>query len=678
MCLPEECSVVRGCKARQDALLRRIFEASGESWTVEDYEQEADFQVLQLIPDDWAEVSQRNMEESDAKWVACVGDSRASTVAAKPIHCSQEVLLELMSQEDVNARVPGDLRVLALQLESKNLSGLPRQLVQTQVLHSQRRLLKHFKTVVDLCIVQNCTFVFSQRILSMQRDVMRTIQSIKPMFARNLIMDQAMFLARFMMRECRGVKDDPWRMCWPDLAMKWLGEMLSPDGAQIAFQLRALTVSKSNQSQEFFHEMMTDVMIPPGLCFWSVCDDDLERADRVVSAIRGFFFYIITDQQVSYAESLANECRSRCFVLWKTSDRLQAYEFSRKFLQFMHLRYLRALCETDDCIAAVREEQEAMSRSYDFLRYFVPNVLVEYFGSETRLDIETLIVGLTLSAVCIVFAMVALVFGKSLWKFQRMMVLVGISVILWCALSVACLCLFGLAPHLSVSLNFFPSSRRMQDIAVVMSWSLGVIGMLQVAVFSVFLQQWIEALFELTSLRYPRVVQVSRIVLIGLNVGAVLTVVICLIYWTTQIYDAFRFDEAVSFLWKMCCVFSLISLAVVFLTCICCFIGLGFLLRRKLSYGAVLGTLALFVSVLFGQTLRVLYFFGEMFPLTGMTPMLYHGVGLFFISMPLCVFVFGAEVAFRKRAAGTKAEYELPSNNESNSVPLIPRAYEDY
>lgn len=677
MCLPEECSVVRGCKARETALLKRIFEASGESWRVEQYRQEADFQVAQLTPDDWVEISRVNKEESDAKWADCVGDSIINHIVADGVRCSQETLLVLMNKEDSNARIPGDLGDLARQLENSTLGGISRLLIQSQLLHSQRRVLGHLKTVADLCIAKNCTQVFSQRISTMEDDIMSTIRSIKPMFARNLQVSQALFLARFMMRQCRGFKDDPWRMCWPEVAMKWLAEIDHPNANQIDFQIRSLTVSKSNQSDQFFGDLMTDVTAPTSLCFWSACPEDEDRALRIVEALGEYFLYIITEQQVSDVESLAKSCRIGCFVIWGVSDRLQTYQLSRKFLQFMHLRYLRALCESNACIAAVQEAQEMMSSRNDFLRFFVPNVYAELFNIQTRLDAVTLISGLTFNAVCILLSIVTLIFGRNLWKYQKMMVFVGFSIILWCSLSIAAICLFGFSPHLSTSLNYFPSVEEAIAIRLVLVWSMGVIGILQLFVFSVFLQQWIEALLELSKWSYHRVGQVSRIVLICLNLGSIITVLILLIYWTSQKSIIIKAYDGSEVLFKTVVVLSFVSLALVFCTCVCCCVGLVFLFRRKLNYRAILGSLGLFLAVLLGQVLRVLYYFADsMYETRGMTPLLHHGVGLFLISIPLCVFVIGAEIALRKRVAVVESDLDL--SGDSNSVPLIPKAYENY
>lgn len=183
---------------------------------------------------------------------------------------------------------------------------------------------------------------------------------------------------------------------------------------------------------------------------------------------------------------------------------------------------------------------------------------------------------------------------------------------------------------------------------------------------------------HLGSWDFPRVGRVSQVGLICLNVICQLAMLISLIYWTVMLSgNMYVLRYGTLFLWKLCLAASLVSLTLVLGTCICCFAGFVVLFRRKTSYWAVLGSAGLFSCVLLGQLLRSLYFFALEFELDGVTPMLHYAVGQFLISIPLCIFIFGAEFAFRKRTVSPSTDNAI-STDDSNAVPLIPKAYEDF
>lgn len=414
--------------------------------------------------------------------------------------------MDLVDQDDAQCRVPLHPKFIDDNISAKH-SMRPRVKIA-----SMRWILNHLQACLEQCLnVAACRDAFSERTSQVRASLFSSYARLHPLSWADPPSDVSML--QLTQRPCKA-STDPFKMCIQELGTRALAfHDETPTQEALNLVLQATIPTNSSDSAAWFTRVLAaSLNRTASLPFVSHrfvgAADALETAIRIAYPLDRDGFRWLTPMQAEELRRQASTCLFRC--RWKD---LAAFTVDDVVLVQNHLSlkfsyFVRLICESQECIAAVREAQWQILRKngLGLLNVYLPtaqrdngvaapSVLLDVFPS----DVLYCILATTIDGLGAVVALGLIVF---VWKrneasFLKLMLLILTFVMIISLLRIALHFMFTYSYRLRIT-NLNPaSSEPLLRFALLAFWTESGSALALLFVVTIVLVQWVTALAQL-------------------------------------------------------------------------------------------------------------------------------------------------------------------------------------
>ncbi len=586
---------------------------------------EATFQLASIVPLDAETVWQHRIASWKIVLDACWQEQKLANLSrpGNGLGCSR--LLQLDNLRILAASTPESLPSVKAMLTNASFPML-REVMENRVGACATRDRSHAVKCRAMCGVSAvCQSVFGSLVSSTTTEVM-----LSSLLTANIPLNGFAFGGfgvSYFSRPCLG-SSVPWEMCHRELwIVRYFNAVVDTD--LIALMLAA--IEPVNEKSFLFQRVESVLQIDDrdrngGVCFWDVCNGTMSRAEDV----RSYFSSATVDENgtlwyPSYSLTSTNvrfvkECWFGCALRSLVTKKMQLALRKREYCKYDFLFRMRIYCPDDQCIRTVDAIRTQIFEASN-LRFVALQPEKFFYDQAFSPDRGVVAIGLVVSALGLLVSFMVIWWGKAVWSVPhlRVLVFIGFGVFLWCLLRLIWWVSFtplGESWTEISSGDVFLNMFAWDFVAKIFQyWTDMVVLCIQIILFSLLLNNWLEALAFLANFgtRLQAVMKMKQMVLLCLSVlscfGAFATAIYATVAVCKGLDDPFQSWALRQDIPIMFRVYSVVALTLSMGTLTTCLLGLCWL--RKDHIFGVVQAIIFFSLVDIGMIFRCLWAFGD-------------------------------------------------------------------